>query len=265
VAPGGPPATVAAAVGNILEGHGRFRGREGNFTLCGSFSPVEGFTGHVMIRILDSGGELVTGERIPSAGGGPSPDREATYITFIGRKPAGAPNLENGFSFAADGSVRGLNIPVQLRRAVVSFDPREFRASRLSVGGIVGREIGFGKGSVAGAGPRGTPLDPFLFEGVSLYSFYDDAGRTVGAFTANVLEGRRFDVELPGAPGEQALRFGFFGPIVAGYGCFEGVQGFLYGASGSVFNLPPGDHVISNWYVARLLDPDGRFRAGQVL
>jgi hypothetical protein len=258
---GGRAALTLAAIGNITSGFGRFAGHDGNFTLCGTLSPESGFSGHIMFRVVDPRGDLLVARAIQMPDPSPSPDREATYLTHIGRKPLGAPDLVNTPSFALDGSLRGLNIPVQSRQVTVGFDPNGFTASALDVGEIIGREIGFGKGSVPGASAQGTPLDPFLFEGVSCYSFYDAGGRTVGTFTANVIEGRRFDVILPGAPEEPALRFGFFGPIVAGTGCFERVQGMLCGASGSVFHLPPGDHVISNWYVARLLDPDGRFRA----
>ena len=42
--------------------------------------------------------------------------------------------------------------------------------------------------------------------------------------------------------------------------CFRGVRGMFYGASGSVFNPPPGDHVLTHLYMACLDDPDGRFR-----
>jgi hypothetical protein len=68
-------------------------------------------------------------------------------------------------------------------------------------------------------------------------------------------------MELASAPGEPALRFGFFGPIVFGSGYFRGVQGILYGASGSVLRPPPGGHVVTHFYVARLNDPEGKFRA----
>jgi hypothetical protein len=60
------------------------------------------------------------------------------------------------------------------------------------------------------------------------------------------------------------LRFGYFGPIIQGFGCFKGTQGFLYGAAGSVLAPPPADHVISNMYVARISDPEGRFRTAVV-
>lgn len=258
---GGKASITLAAICNITSGFGKFTGLEGNFTLCGTLSPATGFAGMVMFRVVDPKGLLLVSGAIPLPEAESSPDTAATYLTHIGRKPLGAPDIVNTPSFAADGSVRGLNIPVQSRRVSVGFDPFGFAASELDVGEIIGREIGFGKGSVANADPSGSPLDPFLFEGVSTYLFYDAGGRTIGTFTANVIEGRRFDLKLPDAPDEPALRFGFFGPIVAGTGCFEGAQGILCGASGSVFHPPPGDHVISNWYVARVLDPDGRFRA----
>jgi hypothetical protein len=258
---GGRASVTLAAILNITSGFGRFEGHEGNFTLCGSVCPESGFSGFIMFRVVDPHERLLAPGPIPLPQGSAAADSGVTYLTHIGRKPLGAPDLVNTPSFAADGSLRGLNIPVQSRRVSTGFNPNGFTASPLDVGEIIGREIGFGKGSVPGASASGSALDPFLFEGVSTYSFCDSGGRTVGTFTANVIEGRRFDVRLPDASGELALRFGFFGPIVAGSGCFEGAQGMLCGASGSVFHPPPGDHVISNWYIARLLDPNGRFLA----
>jgi hypothetical protein len=35
----------------------------------------------------------------------------------------------------------------------------------------------------------------------------------------------------------------------------------FYGSSGSILKPPPAEHVITHFYVARLHDPDGRFRA----
>jgi hypothetical protein len=89
---------------------------------------------------------------------------------------------------------------------------------------VIGREIGFGRGSLPGAPPIGTALRPFLFEGVAQYSLFDGAGQTLGAVTTNVLEGRRFDMQLAEAPGVQA-------------------------------------HVVTHLYAARLNDPEGKFRA----
>jgi hypothetical protein len=258
----GNPKLVAAAIGVFMEGFGKFSGLEGNFTLCGDLTEEQGFTGHIMIRAVDQDGVLSANSDVPAPAAGADADPAATYLTWVGRKGE-EPDQENTFSMGQDGQVRGLNIPVHSKRVSVSFvdDASGLRVQPINVTDIVGREIGFGRGSVPGASPSGSALNPFLFEGVSLYSFYDAGGNTVGTLTANVIEGRRFDVQLKQAPQEPALRFGFFGPVIFGSGCFKGAQGMLYGASGSVFKLPPEAHVISNWYVLRLLDPHGRFRA----
>jgi hypothetical protein len=107
----------------------------------------------------------------------------------------------------------------------------------------------------------GTPASPFLFEGVAQYTFFDSSGRPAGTILTNVIEGRRFDMPLPGVPGDVAWRFGFFGPIIYGAGCFDGVQGMFYGSSASVFFSPPEGQVVTHIYMARINDPEGQFRA----
>jgi hypothetical protein len=259
---GGQPKLVAAAVGNIMEGFGKFRGYEGNYTLCGTLTPEQGFAGHMVVRIVDPDGTLRTQAQLPPLGAGQGLDPGATFLVWVGQKGEG-PEQENRFSLAPDGRPRGLNIATELKRVSVGFaihGPRGIQSSELHLGEVIGLETGFGPLPPPGVSSTGTALSPVSFEGVVRYSFYNDAGRTVGAITANVLEGRRFDMGLAGAPGEPAFRFGFFGPIVYGSGCFRGVEGILYGASGSVLRPPPGGHVVTHFYVARLNDPEGKFR-----
>jgi hypothetical protein len=259
---GGKPHLSAMAVGVLTRGFGRMQGYEGNFTLSGELNPEGSFSGNLMMRILDPEGKLRTGQDLPRVEAVASPDPNTTFLTWIAQK-AKTPDQENTFSINSDGQVRGLNIPVGLKRVQVDWMPggaAGLTSLDLRLGEVIGREIGFGRESVPRTPGRGTPLAPFQFEGVSRYTFYDAQGRTVGAFTANVVEGRSIQVQLPEAPDQPALRFGYFGPIIEGFGCFAGVHGFLCGAAGSVFAPPPADHVISNMYVARLLDPQGRFR-----
>ncbi len=259
---GGGTKLVACAIGNVTEGFGQFRGHEGNFTMCGEISADRGFTGHIMIRLLDSQNELRTAGNLPPIQPTTDPASGVTFITYLGQKSKSA-DQENSYSIDPSGQVRGLNIPVDIRRVVTGCalnNGNGFRALNLTPGEVIAREIGFGKGSIPNAPPTGTALNPFQFEGCSEYLFKDHDGHVVGSLVVNVLEGRRFDVRLPAAPQEPGLRFGFFGNIVVGKGIFSGVQGILYGASGSVFHMPPDDQVISNWYVARIFDPDGRFR-----
>jgi hypothetical protein len=260
---GGQPKLLAAAVGNITEGFGEFRGHEGNFTLCGEWVPRRGFLGHVLVRVLDPERRLRTQCELPPLQERPDPDPGTTFLMWAAQKGKGA-DQENRFSIAPDGGVRGMNIPTQLKRLYLGCAAEEagcFRCSDFRTGEVIGREVGFGRGAQPEAPPTGTAVSPYLFEGVARYSFHDEQGNPVGAITTNVLEGRRFDVRLPDAPGEPALRFGFFGPIIFGSGCFRGAEGFFYGSSGSVFKPPPADHVITHFYMARLNDPEGRYRA----
>jgi hypothetical protein len=97
---------------------------------------------------------------------------------------------------------------------------------------------------------------------VARYRFDDSARRPLGALTTNVLEGRRFDYRLTALPDEAAWRFGFFGPVIHGSGCFREVESSIfYGASNSIFRPPPGDHIITHCYFARIYDPEGKLRA----
>jgi hypothetical protein len=256
---GQQPRLAAAATANVTEGFGKFRGHEGNLTLCGDLD-ASGFRGHIAVRIVDSDNTLRGGRDLSPITPISDPDPQTTYLMWGAQKAHGQ-GQENSVSLDPTGQVRGLNIATELKLLQMNFAaPDRFYCTDFQVGEAIGTENGFGKGSVDGASPAGTALSPFLFEGVAQYSFHDRSGRKIGAVTTNVLEGRRFDMKLPAAPQEPALRFGFFGPIVIGYGSFRRARGLFYGVTGSVFNLPPGQHVITHFYFARVSDPDGKFR-----
>lgn len=259
---GNQPRSVVSAVGNLTEGFGKLRGHVGNFTICGDLTS-NGFQGDILVRIQDSENTLRSQTALPSIASQPVPDPQTTYFLWAGQKGQEQPGFQNHFSFGADGQVRGMDITTQLKILHLDFAvPGNFQAARFATGkDVVGLEIGFGRGSVPEASPAGTPLSPFLFEGVAQYSFFDSNGKTVGSLLTNVVEGRRFDMTLPGAPGAPATRFGFFGPIIYGTGFFAGVEGMFYGSSGSVFYPPPGPHIVTHFYMARLNDSSGKFRA----
>jgi hypothetical protein len=252
---------LIAAVCDIRDGCGSFTGLKGNITFCGELQQ-EGFRGHVMVRLPDPGSVLLTEEPVGSFETGEEIDEDAAYLTWIGQKMPG-PEFANFASVTSDGSLRGLNIPVALRHIATGFSLASGKVlvQRIAVGNVLGKEIGFGRESVPRTSISGTPVTPFQFEGVSLYRMFDDRRDETGSFVSNVIEGRSFSFSYARAPLEPGLRFGFFGPSITGTGCFSGVSAMLYGCSGSVFNLPPGIHVISNWYVLRISDPDRRFRA----
>ena len=253
----------AGAVADVIEGFGAFRGHLGNLTFCGDLMPDRGFVGHIIVRIVDHNGTLRADTEPPPPERAERGDTDATYLTWIGQKATDR-QQGNHFSLTPDGEVRGLDIDADLKTVSVGLATtgRTIRGRELRTGGVIGSEIGFGRESLPRTALSGSPLYPNRFEGCSRYTFYGRAHAVLGAVTSNVLEGRSFSMTLPGAETEPALRFGYFGCVAEGIGCFDGVRGMLYGAAGSVFAPPPYEHVISNLYVMRLMDPNGRFRAG---
>ncbi|MCP4246712.1 MAG: hypothetical protein GY778_06655, partial [bacterium] len=259
---GGQPQLSVAAVGSVLDGFGKFKGLQGNYILTGSLTAGKGFVGNVVIRLVDPDETLRAGDTVPPVQPAAiaDPDPGITYLMFRSQKKG--PEQRSSFSMSPAGQVRGIVVPLELRRVCIGYtsDGTPGLRSEIDFGAYVGRISGITATNPLAPGPGlGTPLSPFLFQGVSRYSFYDESDRTVGGFTAQTIVGRNFGVQLQGAPGQPALRFGYFGQIVAGsgYGCFAGVQGMMSGIAG--VGIAP--HVFSNLHLVRLADPTGRYRA----
>lgn len=248
----GRPQLVVAGVANVLAGHGRFAGAEGNFTFCGELTAEGALDGHFMLRLVDPDGRFRAEPLRPHADERSELPAGVTFLTYLAQKGE-TTRSANVFSHGPDGRPRGVNIPVDLKRVRLA-------GGGLEIGGEIGKEIGFGRETKPRSAGSGTGDDPFQFEGVSAYDFYGPDGRTIARFSANFLEGRTFAMALEGAPGVPALRFGYYGVITDGRGQLAGLDGILYGAAGSVFLPPPAEHVITNLYVARVGDPEGRFR-----
>lgn len=257
---GGRPRLTLAAVGDLSEGFGSFAGLSGNLVLCGDLDADCRLDAHVMVRIGDPEGRLVRIAQAPP----PEPSGLAvegsSFLSWVAEKGAEGEHA-NFASATPDGRIRGFNIPVGLRgiRTDLAQGGAQGFRSEFTKGAPVGLEIGFGRETAPRTPGSGTSLRPFQFEGVSKYYVDDPWGRTIGTCTANFYEGRSFTIELPGLGDQPALRFAYYGTFVDGAGCFSGIRGFLYGLGRSLFDpARPGDHVISNLYVARLSDPAGR-------
>jgi hypothetical protein len=252
---------AVAGVGDILQGFGKFHRRAGNFIICGDLIPGHGFEGNILIRVVDSYGELRTKTRLtpiqPMAVSIP----ETTFLMLRSQKKG--PGERSSFSYAANGHIRGINVPLELKQlsTTFAFSGTDGVMSDISIGEVMGKEVGFTATDPDNPGPgNGSSEAPFSFQGVSRYTFFDRRGPSVGSFTVNFIEGRTFLMKLPADPTQRALRFAFYGPIIFGTGCFKGVRGIFYGASGSVFEPPPGQHVIIHSYMARLDDAEGKYR-----
>jgi hypothetical protein len=245
---------IVAAIGNITDGFGRFSGLEGTYILSGHMAENQGFFGDIMARIVDPNETLRAQAAIPPIQSTADAEPGITYLTIRSQKSG--PSMETTFNFGPDGQVRGVNVPQELRHVHVGFTTQgnEGFRSEINIGPVIGEEIGFVHTTLGGSGTGDAPL---IFQGVGNYWFTDHEGQVIGTFTAQFLEGRNFAMQLAGAPGQQAFRFGFFGPLLNGTGCFSGVEGMLLGSTG--VGISP--HVLSNLYILRLRDPKGKFRA----
>lgn len=249
---GGRTQLLAATVGTILEGFGSFKGHEeGTYLHCGSLCAERGFTGNMLLRVMDSQGTLRTSGRLPALRPQALPERDITYILFRGQAVASDPVTPR---LGPDGQPRGLNVVQGLRLISLnsSAEGRGGAQSTARVGQVIGKitaHVDFNPSA-----PGGTPLNPIPFTDVCDFNITDSRGRDIGGFSADSSEGRVFKIAVAGQGG---IRFGGVGKILSGTGPFQGIQGLMTDNSVVIFR----PHVSASLYVLRVHDPDGRFRA----
>lgn len=248
---------LAAAVGTLTSGFGRFRGLSGTYTYCGMLDPNRGFRGALLCRLMDPQGVLRrdSAPSVRSDSPGDSPDEGATYLLFRGQKRDA--EQHTSYLFGPGGDVQGLLVEQLLHRIRIDAPSAGAPQTHAEVGEAIGRMTARIRFNLFSPDAAGTDLSPIAFQSFNHYTFLDREGRTVGSFAADGGEGRTFQLSLPAAPGQRALRFGGFGPVVSGDGPFAGLQGLMI--DNSVVGVAP--HALATLYVVRVEDPDGRFRA----
>jgi hypothetical protein len=247
---------LAAAVGTLTAGFGRFRGLSGTYTYCGMLDPRRGFRGALLCRVMDPQGVLRSAAA-PSARPeqqGDSPQEGATYLLFRGQKRDA--QQHTSYLFGPGGEVQGLLVEQLLHRIRLETRSGGPPLAEARVGEAIGRMTARIRFNLFSPDAAGTDLSPIPFQSYNHYTFLDREGRSVGAFAADGGEGRTFQLALPAAPGQRALRFGGFGPVVSGDGPFEDLQGLM--VDNSVVGVAP--HALATLYIVRVEDPDGRFR-----
>jgi hypothetical protein len=249
---GGRTQLLAATVGTILEGFGSFKGHEqGTYLHCGSLSPEHGFTGNMLLRVMDSQGTMRTSGRLPALRPQALPERDVTYILFRGQAVESDPVTPR---IGPDGQFRGLTVVQGLR--LISLNSaasgRGGPQSTTRVGQIIGKitaHVDFNP-----TAPGGTALNPIPFTDVCDFNLTDTQGHDIGSFKADSSEGRVFNIAVAGQGG---IRFGGIGKILSGTGPFQGMEGLMTDNSVVIFT----PHVSASLYVLRVHDPDGRFRS----
>jgi hypothetical protein len=251
---GGEPKVMVGAVGNVMEGRGRFDGLNGTFVMTGNLVDL-GFLGNVTFRFIDPDGVIRTEREIEPPSASADPDRDFSYIVLRGVKKSSSVKTVYG---PPPGDDRvNLVTPSIMRSAQYIFDssgrgPR----SGMSVGPLVANmeaEVLFNL-----LAPSGTAKTPVPFTTKETYSF-QEGGRTTGVINTGVVDGVAFQLDFRDAPGQPGVRFAGFGPITGGTGPFEGVEGML--TVNSTIGISP--HALSLIHVLAIADPGGGFRGGR--
>ena len=242
---------LAVAIGNVMEGFGKFRAHDaGTYVYCGNLSLRQGFTGNILLRIMDPQGTLQSSTSLPAIAPNPNPEPEITYIVFRGEA---VPSDSVTPRVGPNGQLQGLNVEQGLRLLYTDFKAkgRGGLQSFDRVGQIIGRilaQVNFNP-----TAPGGGASDPIPFTTFDEFTFIDRDGRTIGSFTGDSSEGRVFNISVGG---QRGIRFGGTGRILSGAGPFSGIEGLLTDNSVVIFT----PHVSASVYVLRINDPNGRFR-----
>jgi hypothetical protein len=245
----GQPRLLATAVGTIVEGFGRFKGHEeGTYVYCGTFSPTRGFTGNIMLRVMDRDETFSTDVELREMEDTiENPEPDVVYLMFRGQAVPSDKVTPTATGLIVEQGLRIYNtdFKVHSRGGIRATD---------NVGQFMGKitaNINFHP-----ADPGGGALNPLPFTNHDDFVFTSDEGSSkvcrIGSFTAESSEGRVF---LTRVGGQGAIRFGGVGRILSGNGPFEGIRGLMTDNSVVVF----APHVSASVYVLCVDDADCRF------
>ena len=254
---GGQPRLVIGANIVMLEGLGRLAGLQGCAVVNGYIRPPQELFINIMLRVMDPTDRLDSPWPLEPIQPQPNPDPDAVFMTFLGEQDPDRPTTLN---VGSDGSLLGSNVHELLRLVDVGFDLGPTEGSlrtRSRTGPVVGRlatQLFFDPLDPAHPGTAVSPVPYWTRHGK--LELFEEEERLLGTLDVDVVEGRGFVSELPGAP-MPVYRLVGFGPFVAGSGLFSGVDGML-SMNGAVSVFP---RTLSNLYVLRIEDPEGRFRA----
>ena len=245
---GGKQELRIGAVIDVLQGLGELSGLQITAVINGFIEPPDNLALNLMVRVMDPDGRLRAHGPLPPVVPMADPDPSAVFFFFLGEPD---PDKPVELILGPNGLPIGSRVFERLR--LVRFD--------IAVGN--GLHAKTAEGPVVGSvsaqlffnflDPR--PVFPIqTTQGV--FTFHDRGGAVLGTVLADMVEGRALRTELAGAP-MPVFRFGGFGPITGGTDALSGVGGMM--TMNSAISVFP--RTLSNLYILRLEDPDGRFRA----
>jgi hypothetical protein len=253
---GQEPVLFIGANIDALEGFGRLQGLNGNVVVNGYIRPPQDLFINVMLRVMDPDGKLLTDETLQPLRPIPDPDPTSVYMTLLGEQDPDEPTTLN----VGPGGLTGSNVHELLRLVHLSFD-----LGRDDLGLRSKTQLGLPVAKLAttllfnplNPATPGTAEAPVPFQTCcGEFRFFNQKGETFATIASDLVEGRGFATPLPGVP-LPVYRLVGFGPVLRGTGSFEGVSGML-SLNGAVSVFP---RTLSNLYIFRFNDPDGKFRA----
>jgi len=249
----GCPRLLAAAVGTLMEGSGRFKDRQATFVCTGSITSSLGFLGNITCRVLDPDRSFRADSELPSLNSIPDPDSTDTF--FVLRLTKKDRHVRTVYGPLAPGGLVSLVTPSEIRAVQYDFTTVRHRLrSHMTVGQVIGHMDATVLFDLLA--PPGTPDVPVPFTTQESYRFCDSSGKVIGTISAGIVEGVSFNLTFPAAPGQKGVRFAGFGPIQSGTGVFADARGML--TVNSLIGISP--HALSLMHVLHIVDPEGRFR-----
>jgi hypothetical protein len=245
----GQPHLRIGAVVDILEGFGRLQGLQGNVVVNGYITPPNSLDLHILLRLVDPARRLKARSTPAPLRPFPAPDPGATFLMFLGEADPDNPIV---LKMTPQGRVLGATVYERLRLVHSVFQAPDggTLATRTEEGAIAG-SLRFDL-EVDSQDPR-VPV-PFTTRN-AVFTFFDRRRKPVGSLKADIVEGRGFATDLPGAP-QPVLRMAGFGPFQGGTGPFAGVSGML--SVNGCISIPARTPSLS--YSFRIADPAGAFR-----
>ena len=241
------------AVVDVLQGSGALHGLSGEalpgatLVINGFVTPPNDLVLNLVVRVVDPDGRLEAAAPVPPmAPASPAPAGTGTYLYFLGEPDPRRPIRR---LHSPDGSQIGVQVFENLRLVQIGFDSDTLQSSTRE-----GPIVGTASANLYCGFQSRFKVTPAQSMG-GVFTFRDLQGRSLGSVFANMVEGRAFRTFLRGAP-YPVFRMGGFGPLRGGTGTLAGVQG-LMSVNGMVSAFPPS---VSNLYVLRFEDPDGRFQ-----
>lgn len=250
---GGGSLNIGAVI-DVLEGSGSLYGLTDE-TLPGATMVINGFITppndlalNLILRVMDPNGRLAAAVPVPPlACPDPTPARSGVFMFFLGEAD---PSRPIRLLYGSGSSPIGAQIFENLRLVHIGFDKESLRSSTEE-----GAIVGTASAMLYCSFENQLTVTPAQTTG-GVFRFHDPQGRSLGSVFANIMEGRAFRTSLPGAP-YPVFRMGGFGPFHGGTGAFAGARGMLT-LNGVISAFPP---TLSNLYILRFEDPDGRLRA----